>query len=80
MQFWHELEVHSVNTREESEWYENGGNYRQYTHHLVGAHTQAGNVKVHDVPNSVPVTFQEINHGHGIVVAIAKEWFSAIGN
>jgi hypothetical protein len=80
MELRHVLEIHAVNANEKSQRYEDGGDDREDSHHFVSAHTQTGNVKVHDIPNSVPVAFQEIDDGHRIIVAIPKERLCAIGN
>lgn len=40
MQLRHVLEIHTVNSNNKSEWYEDGGDDREDAHHFVSAHAQ----------------------------------------
>lgn len=65
-------EVHAIDSDDESEWNEDGGDDSEDPHDLVGAEADTGEVKFHEPGTDFLVAFHEIHQLDGVVVAVSQ--------
>jgi len=77
----HIFEIHAVNTGEEGQGYEDGGNDGQDLHHLVHFVAHTGEIDIERAGDGVPECLDSVNNLDGMVVDIPNGYRNeSIGN